>query len=162
MRFFSTRSGAGPLTLSDAILQGLASDGGLFVPDRMPVLPLTDFPAGAGLASIAGRLLAPLAEGDRPAGERGGGCAEGFDFPAPVRPLARARGRPGVLELFHGPTCAFKDFGARFTAAALARVHRSRGQKVTILVATSGDTGAAVAAAFHVRSGASLVLSLPQ
>jgi threonine synthase len=63
--------------------------------------------------------------------------------------------------LFHGQTCAFKDFGARFTAAALARVNRSRGQKVTILVATSGDTGGAVAAAFHRRPGIEVALLYP-
>ena len=161
MKFVSTRGGAAPVTLSDAILQGLASDGGLFVPDRMPTLPLTDFPRGAALPSIAERLLAPFVEGDALAGALGAVCAEAFDFPAPIRPLERARGRPGVLELFHGPTCAFKDFGARFTAAALERVHRSRGQKVTILVATSGDTGGAVAAAFHRRPWVDVVLLYP-
>jgi threonine synthase len=161
MRFISTRGGAAPVTLSDAILQGLASDGGLFVPERMPDLPLTDFPAGAALPSLAERLLAPFADGDALAGELGAVCAEAFDFPAPILPLERARGRPGVLELFHGPTCAFKDFGARFTAAALERVHRSRGQKVTILVATSGDTGGAVAAAFHRRPWVDVVLLYP-
>ena len=161
MRFVSTRGSAAPVTLSDAILQGLASDGGLFVPDRMPVLPLTEFTAGAALPSIAERLLAPFAEGDALAGQLGAVCAEAFDFPAPVRPLERARGRPGVLELFHGPTCAFKDFGARFTAAALERVHRSHGRKVTILVATSGDTGGAVAAAFHRRPWVDVVLLYP-
>jgi len=118
MKFVSTRGGAGTVTLSDAILQGLASDGGLFVPERMPVLPLMDVPRGAALASIAERLLAPFAEDDALAGELGAVCAEAFDFPAPVTPLERARGRPGVLELFHGPTCAFKDFGARFLAAS--------------------------------------------
>jgi threonine synthase len=170
MRFVSTRGGAAPVTLSDAILQGLASDGGLFVPARMPVLRLTDFRPGAALASIAERLLAPFAEGDPLAGALGAVCAEAFNFPAPVRPLERAPGPstplrtdpPGVLELFHGPTCAFKDFGARFTAAALERVHRSRGQKVTILVATSGDTGGAVAAAFHRRPWVDVVLLYPE
>jgi threonine synthase len=169
MRFVSTRGEAAPVTLSDAILQGLASDGGLFVPERLPVLPLTDFLVGATLPSIAERLFAPFAEGDALAGELGAVCAEAFDFPAPIRTLDRARGpstplrtgRPGVLELFHGPTCAFKDFGARFTAAALERVHRSRGQKVTILVATSGDTGGAVAAAFHRRPWVDVVLLYP-
>ena len=161
MRFISTRGAAAPVTLSDAILQGLASDGGLFVPEQMPVLPLTDFPVGAALPSIAERLLAPFAEGDALAGELGAVCAEAFDFPAPIPTLERARGRPGVLELFHGPTCAFKDFGARFTAAALQRAHRSRGQKVTILVATSGDTGGAVAAAFHGRPWVDVVLLYP-
>ncbi|HWK08717.1 MAG TPA: hypothetical protein VNR64_01610, partial [Vicinamibacterales bacterium] len=150
-KFVSTRGGAAPVTLSDAIRQGLASDGGLFVPERMPVLPLAEFPRGAALPAIAERLLAPFAEGDALAGELAAVCAEAFDFPAPLRPLARASGRPRVLELFHGPTCAFKDFGARFTAAALERVHRSEARKVTILVATSGDTGGAVAAAFHQR-----------
>ncbi len=161
MKFISTRGDAAPVTLGDAILQGLASDGGLFVPERMPALPLTDFPAEAPLPSIAERLLAPFAEGDALAGALGEICREAFDFPAPVRTLERARGRPGVLELFHGPTCAFKDFGARFTAAALERVHRSRGRKVTILVATSGDTGGAVAAAFHGRPWVDVVLLYP-
>jgi len=161
MRFISTRGGAVPVTLGDAILQGLASDGGLFVPDRMPVLPLTAFPGGAALPAIAERLLAPFAQGDALAGELGAVCADAFDFPAPILPLERARGRPGVLELFHGPTCAFKDFGARFTAAALERVPRARGQKVTILVATSGDTGGAVAAAFHGRPWVDVVLLYP-
>jgi len=169
MRFLSTRGAAAPVTLSDAILQGLASDGGLFVPDRMPVLTLADFPGAMTLPSLAARLLAPFAEGDALAGELDAVCAEAFDFPAPVRPLELARGpstplrtgRPGVLELFHGPTCAFKDFGARFTAAALERVHRSHGQKVTILVATSGDTGGAVAAAFHRRPWVDVVLLYP-
>src|SRR4051812_47619806 len=137
MRFISTRGAATPVTLSEAILQGLASDGGLFVPERMPAFQLADFPKDAALPAIAERLLAPFAEGDPLARELGAICADAFDFPAPVRPLDRARGRPGVLELFHGPTCAFKDFGARFTAAALERVHRTRERKVTILVATS-------------------------
>jgi len=159
VRFISTRGGAQPVTLSDAILQGLASDGGLFVPERMPVLPLTDFRGDAALASIADRLLAPFADGDALASDLGAVCAEAFDFPAPVQPLEHGRGA-GVLELFHGPTCAFKDFGARFTAAALERVHRSH-ERVTILVATSGDTGGAVAAAFHRRPWVDVVLLYP-
>ena len=73
-------------------------------------------------------------------------------------PLERARGRARVLELFHGPTCAFKDFGARFMAAAMARVARPRDRKITILVATSGDTGGAVAAAFHRRPSTDVLL----
>src|SRR3954466_3452154 len=161
MKFISTRGGNAPVTLSDAILQGLASDGGLLVPERMPAFALTDFPAGAELSSLAEFLIAPFTEGDPLAADLGAICRDAFDFPAPVRPLERARGRPGVLELFHGPTCAFKDFGARFTAAALERVHRSDGQKVTILVATSGDTGGAVAAAFHRRPWVDVVLLYP-
>ena len=67
-----------------------------------------------------------------------------------------------MLELFHGPTCAFKDFGARFMAAAVARAHRAADRKATILVATSGDTGGAVAAAFHRRPSIDVVLLYPK
>jgi threonine synthase len=76
--------------------------------------------------------------------------------------LERARGHASVLELFHGPTCAFKDFGARFLAAALERLRVSSPRTVTILVATSGDTGAAVAAAFHRRPWVEVVLLYPK
>jgi threonine synthase len=162
MRFISTRGGAAPVTLSDAIVQGLASDGGLFVPERLPVLPLSDFPRFAALPAIAEVLIAPFAEGDRLAADLGAVCREAFDFPAPLVRLERARGRPGVLELFHGPTSAFKDFGARFMAAALERVSGSRDRTVTILVATSGDTGGAVAAAFHRRPWVDVVLLYPE
>ncbi len=67
-----------------------------------------------------------------------------------------------MLELFHGPTAAFKDFGARFLAAAFARLRRGAARPLTILVATSGDTGGAVAAAFHRRPGVEVVVLFPK
>jgi threonine synthase len=86
---------------------------------------------------------------------------EAFNFPAPLVPLD-ADGRLGVLELFHGPTAAFKDFGARFLAACLTRIRRGHDKPLRILVATSGDTGGAVAAAFHRKPGIEVVVLFPK
>ena len=161
MNFLSTRAASDTVTLSGAIREGIAPDGGLFVPERLPAVSLPDFPRSASLPAIAEWLIAPFAAGDPIAGQLADICGEAFDFPAPLVPLERARGRVRVLELFHGPTCAFKDFGARFMAAAMARVARPRDRKITILVATSGDTGGAVAAAFHRRPSIDVVLLYP-
>jgi threonine synthase len=161
MKFVSTRGGAAPVTLSEAILQGMASDGGLFVPDRLPTVSLSDFPRSAPISAIAERVIAPFAAGDRLAADLGGICRDAFDFPAPLVPLGPAGSHAEVLELFHGPTCAFKDFGARFMAAAVERA-RPRDRKMTVLVATSGDTGGAVAAAFHRRPSIDVVLLYPR
>ncbi len=86
---------------------------------------------------------------------------EAFNFPAPRVSLTEDD-RLSVLELFHGPTAAFKDFGARFLAAAFARLHSPDATPLTILVATSGDTGGAVAAAFHQRPGIRVVVLFPK
>src|SRR5690606_33962233 len=85
-------------------------------------------------------------------------CEEAFDFPIPLRELTTGT---AVLELFHGPTAAFKDVGARFLAAALSRLNAGRESPLTILVATSGDTGGAVAAAFHGREGVRVIVLYP-
>ena len=151
MRFVTTRGGTAPIGLGEAILQGIGADGGLFVPDRLPAIPWRDFPSSASLPELAARVIAPFAKDDPLAGDLTAICAEAFNFPAPLVRLARARGRAHVLELFHGPTCAFKDFGARFLAAALERLHGTRARKVTILVATSGDTGGRGPASTAVR-----------
>ena len=171
MRFVSTRGGNAEVTLSDALTEGIAADGGLFVPDALPALSWSDFPQSASLPTLAELLIAPFAQGDPLGDDLAAVCREAFTFPAPLIPLERARGDASVLELFHGPTCAFKDFGARFLAAALERLHgfpERRGpaedssRKVTILVATSGDTGGAVAAAFHRRPWVDVVLLYPR
>ncbi len=157
MDFISTRNGAPAASLSQAIAAGLAPDGGLYVPAKLPVG--RQLQPGDSLAATTATLLAPFFEGDALAQELPAICAEAFDFPVPLRPLAT----PGdhVLELFHGPTAAFKDIGARFLAACLARIRRSEDRPLTILVATSGDTGAAVAAAFHGQPGLRVVVLYP-
>ncbi len=156
----SSRDAAPLSTFSDAVLRGLAPDGGLYLPLRWPHLEPAEFDALTELPEIAARLLAPFLAGDTLAPLLRSISAEAFDFPAPLTPL-EPQGRLSVLELFHGPTAAFKDFGARFLAACLARL-RSEGPPLTILVATSGDTGGAVAAAFHQRPGARVAVLFPK
>jgi threonine synthase len=145
MAYVSTRGATPPTPLSQALTAGLAPDGGLFVPRMLPSLSLRDFDDATTLPAVAARLLRPFFEGDPLAEELAAICDEAFDFAAPLRPLG---GDTFLLELFHGPTAAFKDYGARFLAACLRRLHRGE-RPLTIVVATSGDTGAAVGGAFH-------------
>ncbi|WNH50262.1 threonine synthase [Stenotrophomonas aracearum] len=157
MHFVSTRHAAPAASLSAAIASGLAPDGGLYVPEQRPQ-PQRWHGQGS-LAHDAEAVLAPFFAGDALAPRLGALCDDAFNFPAPLRALST----PGdhVLELFHGPTAAFKDFGARFLAASLAQLQRDRAQELTIVVATSGDTGAAVAAAFHQQPGIRVVVLYP-
>ena len=158
MKVASTRGGVRELPLADALLGGTAPDGGLFVPARFPRGELRN-PHGGSLADSALAVLTPFFVGDRLEGELPAMVAEAFNFPAP---LVRLRNRGDfVLELFHGPTAAFKDFGARFLAACVRRLHPPEGGTRIVLVATSGDTGAAVAAAFHEMPGVRVVLLYP-
>jgi len=147
LKFASTRGRAPAVGLGVAIAAGLAPDAGLYVPESMPNLPLSDFDGCESLAAIASRLLSPFFAGDRLAPALSEICTEAFDFPVPLKRLQGAD--TFLLELFHGPTAAFKDIGARFLAACLKRLRFDDAKPTTILVATSGDTGAAVAAAFH-------------
>jgi threonine synthase len=157
--YLSTRGESPPATLSEAIGAGLAPDGGLYVPEALPRLDPADFDPHGSLADSAATLLAPFFAGDHLATELAAICAETFTFEAPLRPLHF--GHAHVLELFHGPSAAFKDFGARFLAACMRRLPRPAGPPLTILVATSGDTGAAVAAAFHRQPGIEVVILYP-
>jgi threonine synthase len=144
------------------MIDGIAPDGGLYVPEHLPTISPADFDGGGSLESIARRLLQPFAVGDALQDDLPAICQEAFTFPARVEPLVSAPGPAAVLELFHGPTCAFKDFGARFLASSLERVYGRMDRKLTLLVATSGDTGGAVAAAFHQRPWVDVVLLYPK
>jgi threonine synthase len=159
MTYVSTRGGTQPVPLSGAIRAGLAPDGGLFIPARLP--PAGGLEAQAPLPALAAAVLAPFAERDILAADLPAICRDAFDFSAPLVPV-RADGPASVLELFHGPTCAFKDFGARFLAESLERLCDDARRPLTVLVATSGDTGGAVAAAFHRRPWAEVVLLYPK
>jgi threonine synthase len=151
MFFISTRNPANRVSLSDAIAQGIAPDGGLYIPESFPQFKPENFSGITELPALAEKLIAPFAAGDKLAADMGAVCRDAFNFPAPLVKLSGTPGPAQVLELFHGPTAAFKDFGARFLAASLERIRRNEKRKLTILVATSGDTGGAVAAAFHKR-----------
>jgi threonine synthase len=159
--FASSRSSAAARGFSAALLQGLAPDGGLYVPQRWPQLRPEDFAGAQELPEVGERLLAPFVAGDELAPQLRGLLSEAFNFPAPRLALTEDA-RLSALELFHGPTAAFKDFGARFLAAAFARLRVTHERPLTILVATSGDTGGAVAAAFHGRAGIKVVVLFPK
>ncbi len=156
--FVSTRAPTGPgLALSEALAQGLAPDGGLYVPRAFPRLDPAIFQETT-LVGRAVRLLAPFFAGDRLEAELPAILAAAFPFGAPLCEVSGAGRSYRFLELFHGPTAAFKDFGARFLAECLSR---NLEEETTILVATSGDTGAAVAGAFHGRPGFRVVILYP-
>ncbi len=159
--FRSTR-GAAPVPLSRALRDGIAEDGGLYVPERFPVLDASTFSEAQSLPDVAARLLAPFFEGDALEAHLPAITAGAFDFPVPLVDVPGAPGKLAVLELFHGPTAAFKDFGARFLAACLGAMAGGERRKLTILVATSGDTGGAVAAAFHGMPWAEVVVLYPK
>lgn len=161
MHYVSTRNAQHRVLLGQAIAQGIAPDGGLYVPESFPHFVPHQFEGDHSLAEIGERLIAPFVQGDPLAGELGAICRAAFDFPAPLVPLREAPAPAAVLELFHGPTSAFKDFGARFLAEFLERIRRDSTRKLTILVATSGDTGGAVAAAFHGRPWVDVVVLYP-
>ncbi len=156
----STRGVAPGAGIGEAIAAGLAPDGGLYVPEALPRLDPAGFDPAGSLADTAATLLRPFFAGHPLAAELPAICAEAFAFDAPLRPLP---GHPGavMLELFHGPSAAFKDFGARFLASCFRRLRKSGEPPLTILVATSGDTGAAVAAAFHRQPGVEVVILYP-
>ncbi|HEY1724873.1 MAG TPA: threonine synthase [Steroidobacteraceae bacterium] len=158
MLFASTRNPRHQLDFGGALTRGLAPDGGLYVPTEWPQSAPAVSPQD--LPALATQLLAPFVAGTSLAPQLAEIDRSAFNFPAPLVPLG-----PGdaaqVLELFHGPTAAFKDFGARFLAACLARLPRAGGRALKILVATSGDTGGAVAAAFHHQPGIEVAVLFP-
>jgi threonine synthase len=132
------------------------------MPESWPSLSLAAFDGASSLPDVANVMLQPFVAGDSVAPEIDAITREAFDFPAPLNPVADD-GMLSVLELFHGPTAAFKDFGARFLAASMARIRKSETAKpLNILVATSGDTGGAVAAAFHRRPGIVVSVLFPK
>jgi threonine synthase len=161
MRLISTGGRAPETDFREALLRGLAPDGGLYVPAEIPRLPQAVIESWRGLpfadlaASLAGRLLAGEFQPrviDRL-------VRSALDFPAPTIALG---GNLFVLELFHGPTMAFKDFGARFLGQFFGHLLAERGAHATILVATSGDTGSAVAHGFASVPNTRVVVLYPR
>lgn len=155
MRFRSTRSTSPTLSLSEAIQMSLAPDGGLYVPESFPSFEIGDFDGLESWKEIGAKLLEPFFRGDVLLPQLGEICQEAFNFPIPLNYIGNDT---AVLELFHGPTAAFKDVGARFLAACVSRLPSRR----MVLVATSGDTGGAVAAAFHERPEITVVILFPK
>jgi threonine synthase len=161
LRFISSRGAAPALSLSEAMAQGLAPDGGLYIPTRLPVLDPGAFTGLRRLPDIARVALAGFFEGDRLLPALGEIADAALNLEAPTTAVEACPDPLFALELFHGPTAAFKDFGARFLAESLQRLEIPRPEPLTILVATSGDTGGAVAAAFHGRPWVRVVILYP-
>ncbi len=158
MRFISTRAEGGEwFSASDAILKGLAPDGGLFMPESIPCLP-DSFTLERGAWYAMYQALIPYFEGDELEGDLEEICRSAFSFPVPFH----SEGGKDTLELYFGPTAAFKDFGARFLAFSMEKLLEKRNEDLTILVATSGDTGGAVASAFHGRNHLAVKVLFPK
>jgi threonine synthase len=157
----STRRESPPVTFRQAIVTGLAPDGGLYLPVGLPILGRNEIGRWRGLplADLAARLAVRLLEDEFPRDVIERLTADAFSIPAPTVAL---EGRHWVLELFHGPTLAFKDFGARFLARFFGHLLGETGLTATILVATSGDTGSAVAHGFHGVPHVRVVLLYPK
>jgi len=159
MQYISTRHPDHGVSLATALQEGLAPDGGLYVPERFPTLGPEAFAGCETIEAVAERLLRPFVAGGQLEDDLPAICEAMYGFPVPLREAGR---RTSVLELFHGPTAAFKDVGARFLADSLARLNADAEQPLTILVATSGDTGAAVAAAFWKKPNVEVVVLYPK
>jgi threonine synthase len=161
LKYVSSRGAAPPVSLSEAIAQGLAPDGGLYVPTRLPAVDPAAVAGASRLPDVARAALEGFFAGDRLQPLLGEIADAALDLPAPTTAVEACSDPLFALELFHGPTAAFKDFGARFLAESLQRLETRSPPPLTILVATSGDTGGAVAAAFHGRPWVRVVILYP-
>jgi threonine synthase len=155
----STRSGS-TATLAQALFRGPAADGGLYVPSALPAVDAARIAqVSRSFQETATRLAVALLGGEVPPSVLEEIVAEALDFPVPVVPIGDDL---HVLELFHGPTAAFKDVGARFMAALMDRVDPEPDRTRLVVVATSGDTGGAVADAFSRRPRFKVVVLFPE
>lgn len=161
MKFFSTRDKNEAVSFKEAIFRGLAPDGGLYMPETTPDLRglIDSFTPETPFIEIASGITSALLSEEigEEAAERI--CRRAFDFEPR---LVEVDERISVLELFHGPSCAFKDFGASFLASSMEELLKTDSRKAMILTATSGDTGSAVARAFYGKENIEVVILYPQ
>ena len=160
MQLYSTKNKSTLFSLKTAVMKGLPDDNGLFMPSEIPVLPEAFFQnlEQYSFSAIAYEVCKALV-GEVIADKKLKQIAEhAVNFPAPVVTLDE---QTHILELFHGPSLAFKDFGARFMAQLMGHFNEGEDAALTILVATSGDTGGAVAAGFYKTPGIRVVILYP-
>ena len=161
MHYFSTNRQSPDASFREAVLAGQPSDKGLYFPSTIPMLEpdLLANLATLDKAEIAFEMIQPYTGNEIPEGELFRICSETVDFEFP---LVKLTDSIYVLELFHGPTLAFKDVGARFMSRCLRYFVRDRSEKTIVVVATSGDTGGAVAASFHGIEEVEVVIIFPK
>jgi threonine synthase len=166
MRYISTRATAPALSFDEVLLTGLARDGGLYLPETWPRLSIEGMRdlAGRPYAEVAFRLLRPYvgdALGEDDLRALLSEAYAGFDHPA-VAPLRQLDARCWMLELFHGPTLAFKDYALQVVGRLFDHVLAARGARVTIVGATSGDTGSAAIEACRDRERIAIFILHPK
>ena len=166
MRYVSTRGKAPPLDFESAMLAGLASDGGLYVPERWPRFSEADIAGFSGLTyeETAFRVMKPFvgeSVSDANLRDYVERSYEGFGHAARC-PLAQIEPNVFLLELFHGPTLAFKDFAMQLVARLFQAALSRRGERATIIGATSGDTGSAAIEAFRGLESVSVFILFPE
>ena len=160
MRLYSTNSPSEFVTLREAVLKGLPDDNGLFMPEQIPTLPASFFEelVNDSFQETAFKVTKTLLQGALPDDILRTIINGTVSFPTP---LVHLRDNQYVLELFHGPTLAFKDFGARFMSRLMSHFVKGDKRELVILVATSGDTGSAVANGFYDVDGIRVVVLYP-
>ena len=158
MKYFSTNKQAQLVSFKEAVIKGLAPDKGLYFPEEIQKLPNGLINHGKSLTEICYAFASPFVGNEIPAEKLQTIIEETINFPLPIVEVEK---EVYSLELWHGPTCAFKDVGARFLARCLSYFVKDQG-KVTILVATSGDTGSAVANGFYGVEGIDVIILYPK
>jgi threonine synthase len=160
MNYYSTKNKELRKSFREAVKEGLPSDNGLFMPERIPQLPKGYFEniQNKNIHEVAFDVLKPFVEGDLKDDQLKSIIWKTFTFDFPVRKI---KDNNYALELFHGSSFAFKDVGATFLALCLEEFYKDKKDKCTILVATSGDTGGAVAAAFSKVKNIEVVILYP-
>ena len=160
MKYYSTKNKKSFYSLRDAVIKGLPDDNGLFMPEVIPVLPKSFFSnlKGMDIPTIAYEISNAWFKDDVPSSELKTMVEDAYPFDAP---LVKINDSTFIQELFHGPTLAFKDFGARFMSRLMGWMVKDENEKLTILVATSGDTGSAVASGFYNVPGIDVIILYP-
>lgn len=158
MKYYSTNFKTDKVSFEEALFQGLAPDGGLYMPESFPTFSAEFFNSNWEYPELATELIAPFVECEIDKKSLLNICNSAFDFPIPLIDLEQ---NIHILELFHGPTFAFKDFAARFMARTMQFFMKNKNVERTVLVATSGDTGSAVANGFYKMEGINVVILYP-
>lgn len=160
MKFFSTNHQSPEVDLRTAVMRGLAPDGGLYLPKKLPSFSAVELDSlrGRSFAEVAEIVAEKLFAGDLPKEITKRIFSESYNFPISLVKLSE---NISVLELFYGPTLAFKDVAARFMARLMSYYVKNTGRELTVIVATSGDTGSAVAHGFYKVPGIRVVILYP-